>query len=97
VAGTRARIGTFPTPADLRATLADGPPSAAGLAVIARLADLVGLREGIARFGSNWLVAVPTFALAAPVGTVGHGDSFTPGLLAMLDRDPPHRGVRGGG
>lgn len=84
VAGTRARIGAFPTPSDLRATLDDATPSTAGVAFIQRLADLVGLKDGIARYGSGWLVAVPTFALAAPVGTVGLGDSFTAGLLAML-------------
>ena len=84
VAGTRARIGAYPTPPDLRAALAEATPSAAGLALLRRFAENLDGRGGMASFGSEWLVAVPAMAVAAPVGTVGLGDSFTAGLLAML-------------
>lgn len=84
VAGTRARLGALPTPADLRATGAAAQPSPAGVAAIADLTAAVGLRDGVARIGDDWLVAVPTLAVPDPAGTIGLGDSFTAGLLAAL-------------
>lgn len=80
VASTRARIGTFPTFADLAETLAASSPHRGGLAILRSL----GLKEGIGRDGVAWLVCVPTLTVERPTAAVGLGDSFTGGLLAML-------------
>jgi ADP-dependent phosphofructokinase/glucokinase len=89
VAGTRARLGRFPTPADLRQTLDGGVPAEAGLAAEARLAGQAGLAEGIGAYYGIPLVFVPTLSVSHPAGTVGLGDSFTAGILVFLDGTRP--------
>lgn len=80
VASTRARIGTYPTFIDLEETLATNRPHPHGLEVL----DDLALPDGIARLGGESLVVVPAIEIAHPAATVGLGDSFTGGLLAML-------------
>jgi ADP-dependent phosphofructokinase/glucokinase len=85
VAGARARQAAFPAMEDLGRLLDEVPPSPAGLAAECQLAATLSMREGIAKLGdATWLVLAPTFAIARPAATVGLGDSFTAGLLALL-------------
>lgn len=78
VATTRARIAAFPEMGDLADTLRNAQINVDGLAVLRALgAD----DEGYAAEG---VVATPGLAIAGPVATVGLGDSFTGGVLAML-------------
>lgn len=78
VAGTRSRTGTFLEFADLTATLAREAINPAGLAVLRALGD----------DASGYLlpdvVATPGLSIASPVASVGMGDSFTAGVLALL-------------
>ena len=71
-AATRARIAAFPRLADLSATLAQGTINEVGLALVADLAGVPGV------------VVTPGIAFTGPTATVGLGDSFTGGLLAMM-------------
>jgi ADP-dependent phosphofructokinase/glucokinase len=80
VASTRARIGTYPTLDDLAETLAVAGPHPHGIETLHAL----GMPDGIAEFDDDRLVAIPTIAVPHPAATVGLGDSFTAGLLAML-------------
>lgn len=85
VAGTRARLATFPQRGDLERVLAECAVAPAGLDMLAgALAAADGPAEGIARLGDAWLVAAPTLAVANPAGLVGLGDSFTAGVLGIL-------------
>jgi ADP-dependent phosphofructokinase/glucokinase len=85
VAGARARLGEFPTLGDLRSLAMAARPSPAGLAAERRLIEALRMREGMARLGDgSWLVLAPAFDVGRPAATVGLGDSFTAGLLAML-------------
>jgi ADP-dependent phosphofructokinase/glucokinase len=96
VAGTRARLGRFPTMRDLHDTLASAQISAIGLAVEQRLEEMLcprsltacpglTLNEGIGRYDNTWVVCAPTLSISHPAGTVGLGDSFTGGVLVFLD------------
>ncbi|MFT4038909.1 MAG: ADP-dependent glucokinase/phosphofructokinase [Thermomicrobiales bacterium] len=71
-AATRARIAAFPRLDDLAATLAQGTINDVGLALVAALA------------GEPRVVVTPGVAFPGPTATVGLGDSFTGGLLAMV-------------
>ncbi len=90
VAGSFARRADFPSPADLLHTLERCAASPTGLALAASLAeqgaalgiDLVA--PGIGRMDDRWLVVAPTLTISHPASTIGLGDSFTGGLLAML-------------
>lgn len=84
VGGTRARLTTFPSPADLRATVRVAEPAPAGLAAHQMLGATLGMNDGIVRLADGWMVLVPTLGTPHPHGTVGLGDSFTAGVLAML-------------
>lgn len=84
VGGARARLTTFPSPADLRATLRVAEPAPTGLAAERVLMATLGMNDGIARLADGWMVFVPTLGTPHPGGTVGLGDSFTAGVLAML-------------
>ena len=72
-AATRSRIAAFPHLDDLATTLADGAINPDGLALV----EAVAAEPGV--------VATPGIAFSGPAATVGLGDSFTGGLLAMLD------------
>jgi ADP-dependent phosphofructokinase/glucokinase len=86
VAGSFARRADFPSPADLRQTVERCVVSPTGLALAASLADQGAdvIAPGIGRLGDRWLVIAPTLAISHPASTIGLGDSFTGGLLAML-------------
>lgn len=71
-AATRARIATFPALPDLETTLEQGTMNEVGLALVD---DLSGVRG---------VVVTPGIAFTGPTATVGLGDSFTGGLLAMM-------------
>ncbi len=90
VAGTRARLGRFPTGPDLHQTLAAAAPGEAGLEAEEQLAGRVGLHEGIGRYEGATLVFAPTLSVSHPAGTVGLGDSFTAGVLVFLDDSRLH-------
>ncbi len=77
VATTRARLGTFPTLADLAETLETGESPRVGVEALAGM----GLDGGIGRCGAGWLVGVPAMPLREPAATVGLGDSFTAGVM----------------
>jgi ADP-dependent phosphofructokinase/glucokinase len=88
VAGAHARTGAFPAPADLRRALAAGPGED-GLEAERQLAAVCGLMDGVAPLDADgWAVFAPTLAAPIPAGTVGLGDSFTAGVLALLDGLP---------
>jgi ADP-dependent phosphofructokinase/glucokinase len=70
-AATRARIATFPALSDLATTLEQGTVNNVGLALVDELMDVPGV------------VVTPGIAFTGPTATVGLGDSFTGGLLAM--------------
>lgn len=70
-AASRSRIATFPVMADLVETLAVGQVNQVGLALARSLPAEPGL------------VATPGIGFAGPVATVGLGDSFTGGVLAL--------------
>lgn len=72
-AATRSRIAAFPTLDDLATTLTDGSINRDGLELVAAVAAEPGV------------VATPGIAFTGPAATVGLGDSFTGGLLAMLE------------
>lgn len=72
-AATRSRIAAFPQWDDLATTLADGTINGDGLAVVEAAAT------------EPDVVATPGIAFSGPAATVGLGDSFTGGLLAMLE------------
>jgi ADP-dependent phosphofructokinase/glucokinase len=72
-AATRSRIAAFPSLNDLSTTLTDGSIDADGLALV----DAVSAETGV--------VATPGICFTGPAATVGLGDSFTGGLLAMLE------------
>jgi ADP-dependent phosphofructokinase/glucokinase len=72
-AATRSRIAAFPSLNDLSTTLTDGSIDADGLALV----DVVSAETGV--------VATPGICFTGPAATVGLGDSFTGGLLAMLE------------
>jgi ADP-dependent phosphofructokinase/glucokinase len=80
VASTRARIGTFPGLTALAETIDVAEPDASGLTAIGELR----LDRGVGRQRDDWVVAIPSMAFGRPAATVGLGDSFTGGLLAML-------------
>lgn len=80
VASTRARTGAFPTVAALSESLADCRPHPTGQTTIRAL----GLCDGIGAVETGSLVGVPTPLVETPRATVGLGDSFTAGVLAML-------------
>jgi ADP-dependent phosphofructokinase/glucokinase len=71
-AATRARIAAFPKVADLAETLKQGTMNSVGLALVDELADVPGV------------VVTPGISFTGPTATVGLGDSFTGGLLAMM-------------
>lgn len=72
-AATRSRIAAFPSLGELATTLAAGSINADGLSLV----DAVAGFEGV--------VATPGMCFTGPAATVGLGDSFTGGLLAMLE------------
>ncbi len=78
VAATRSRIARFPEMTDLQATLRAAEVNPAGLELLRAL--------GLGSDGSQAddVVATPGLCFAGPPATVGLGDSFTGGLLAML-------------
>ena len=78
VAGTRSRTGRFPEFTDLTETLAGAEINPAGLAL---LRDLGADNGGMAASG---VVVTPGLRVASPVASVGMGDSFTAGVLALL-------------
>ena len=84
VAGTFARRATFPTRAYLAATLASASVSPAGLVAGAALAARPGHAEDRGPIGAATLVFTPTLAVTHPRTTIGLGDSFTAGMLALL-------------
>lgn len=71
-AATRARIATFPALPDLANTLEQGTINGVGLALIDSLSGVPGV------------VVTPGIAFTGPTATVGLGDSFTGGVLAMM-------------
>jgi ADP-dependent phosphofructokinase/glucokinase len=71
-AATRARIAAFPTLSDLATTLEQGKINVAGLELVDDLSGVPGV------------VVTPGIAFTGPTATVGLGDSFTGGLLAMM-------------
>jgi ADP-dependent phosphofructokinase/glucokinase len=77
VAATRSQLGAFPTTDDLEATLARSDVNSAGLALLGSL--------GIAEhgYGEGRLVATPGLEISSLMASVGLGDSFTGGVLAM--------------
>ena len=78
VAGTRSRTGIFPNAADLAETLELESINPAGMALLRSLgAD----GDGVTRSG---VVVTPGLRIASPVASVGMGDSFTAGVLAMV-------------
>jgi ADP-dependent phosphofructokinase/glucokinase len=77
VSATRARIAAFPEMDDLAPPLQTARINAAGLAF---LRSLDAEEDGCAAAG---VVATPGLEIAGPVATVGLGDSFTAGILAM--------------
>jgi ADP-dependent phosphofructokinase/glucokinase len=80
VASTRARIGRFPTFDDMTGVLESVVPHPSGLTLLRDLA----MRDGEKEVGAgNSLVVVPTIDVPQPSATVGLGDSFTAGVLAM--------------
>ena len=82
VAATRSSIGGFPEIADVRKTLANSEVNREGMAVL----DSLGVAaEG---YAANGVVVTPGLRIASPVATVGLGDSFTAGVLAMLGPIP---------
>lgn len=72
-AATRSRIAAFPHLSDLATTLANGSINPDGLALV----------EAVA--GEPGVVATPGIGFTGPAATVGLGDSFTGGVLAMLE------------
>jgi ADP-dependent phosphofructokinase/glucokinase len=74
-AATRARIATFPGLAALAATLDQGRINRDGMALVDELA------------GVPSVVVTPGIAFTGPTATVGLGDSFTGGLLAMMEME----------
>lgn len=84
VAGTHARRGAFPAASDLRRTH-DGLRGGLNNSEPERvLRDVFAMEDGLARLGDRWLVSVPALRDPFPTGTVGLGDCFTAGVLAML-------------
>jgi ADP-dependent phosphofructokinase/glucokinase len=77
-AATRSRLGTFPMADDLGATLAWSDVNAAGLALLRSL----GIVEH--GYGDGKLVATPGLEINPLMASVGLGDSFTGGVLAMM-------------
>lgn len=75
VAGTRARTGEFPAFADLEATLAQGGIDPAGMALV----DAV---ETGGNAGDS-VVVTPGYRNERSIASVGLGDSFTAGVLAI--------------
>jgi ADP-dependent phosphofructokinase/glucokinase len=78
VAATRSHTGTFPAFGDLETTLATAGVNSAGLA------PLGALEIAADGFGANGLVATPGLRVEGAAASVGLGDSFTAGVLAML-------------
>lgn len=78
VAATRARLGAFPTIGDLEATLAEGEVNPAGIDLLESL-DMA--ETGCAGDG---VMVTPGYRNGATVASVGLGDSFTGGVLAVL-------------
>lgn len=70
-AATRARVGSFPTVADLWETLATCRVGPIGVDFASTLT-------------AEDVIAVPGIEIVRPAAAVGLGDSFTAGLLAML-------------
>ncbi|HET7095515.1 MAG TPA: hypothetical protein VFI22_18635, partial [Thermomicrobiales bacterium] len=97
VAGAHARFGAFPKPGDLRRALT-AAAGAESLDAERQLAAACGLTGGVARLDDGWVVFAPTLAAPVPAGTVGLGDSFTGGVLALLGGLSPRarRGRRPG-
>ena len=78
VAATRSRIGDFPRLSDLQATLERAVVNPAGIALLHSL--------GIADDGcvDDSLVVTPGLQIEGAMASVGLGDSFTAGVLALL-------------
>ncbi len=78
VAATRSRIGDFPRLSDLQTTLQRAGVNPAGMALLRSL--------GIADDGcmEGALVVTPGLQIEGAVASVGLGDSFTAGVLAIL-------------
>ncbi|MFN8661100.1 MAG: ADP-dependent glucokinase/phosphofructokinase [Thermomicrobiales bacterium] len=71
-AATRARIAAFPQLDDLVETLEQGTINGVGLALVNEFLDVPDV------------VVTPGIAFTGPTATVGLGDSFTGGLLALM-------------
>lgn len=84
VARSFARDADFASTVDLRQTLSQATPSGYGLSLEEALPATSRRRDGICRMDDAWLVFVPTLAVSHPATTIGLGDSFTGGVLAML-------------
>ena len=80
VASTRARIGKCPVFADLEETLNVVGVHPKGLRLLSDLNSSTGFVER----ESGTIVVVPTLEVPEPKATVGLGDSFTAGVMAML-------------
>ena len=78
VAGSRCRTGAFPEFAELSATLEREAINPAGLDFLRILGTEA---DGILTSG---VVATPGLSIASSVASVGMGDSFTAGVLALL-------------
>jgi ADP-dependent phosphofructokinase/glucokinase len=78
VAATRSRLGAFPTADDLEETLARSDVNPAGLDLLRSL-GIAENGQGVGR-----LVVTPGLKISPLVASVGLGDSFTGGVLAML-------------
>ncbi|MDQ3780229.1 MAG: ADP-dependent glucokinase/phosphofructokinase [Chloroflexota bacterium] len=85
VAGTHARRGPFPAASDLRRTLEGLSDGLDDPEPERELREAFAMEDGLARLGDRWLVSVPALSDPFPTGTVGLGDSFTAGVLAMLE------------
>jgi ADP-dependent phosphofructokinase/glucokinase len=94
VAGAHARTGAFPAPSDLRRTLATSAPGAERLEAARELAADLDMTAGVAPLDDGWVVFAPTLPAPVPAGTVGLGDTFTAGVLALLGSRPASRARR---
>ena len=80
VATTRSQIGDFPRLSDLQTTLERAEVNPAGIALLRSL----GIADGGCT--SDGLVVTPGLQVEGAKASVGLGDSFTAGVLAMLSQ-----------
>lgn len=80
LASARAKSGRFPTFDELRVFVKTLVPHPEGM----REVDEAAATEGILTVGGDHLVVVPAPAVPSPASTIGLGDTFTAGILAMM-------------